>query len=135
MIRRPPRSTLFPYTTLFRSPSRAKFPFCHRRRARGVLYRGRVGLGLLVALTLPGLVLLLVAGAVVEQAWSRLGRRSPLSRRRRPALSAGGLDVFAAALEPGRAVDLDERHVREITREDAGDGAPPLVDLRRGVAY
>src|SRR5258708_24255302 len=24
MIRRPPRSTLFPYTTLFRSPSRAK---------------------------------------------------------------------------------------------------------------
>src|SRR5882757_10479645 len=25
MIRRPPRSTLFPYTTLFRSPSRAAF--------------------------------------------------------------------------------------------------------------
>src|SRR5260221_6590260 len=29
MIRRPPRSTLFPYTTLFRSRSR-----CRRRRAR-----------------------------------------------------------------------------------------------------
>src|SRR2546427_4366622 len=27
MIRRPPRSTLFPYTTLFRSPS---FPYCRR---------------------------------------------------------------------------------------------------------
>src|SRR5260221_9776440 len=26
MIRRPPRSTLFPYTTLFRSPSRARAP-------------------------------------------------------------------------------------------------------------
>src|SRR6266487_5701570 len=26
MIRRPPRSTLFPYTTLFRSPPRACFP-------------------------------------------------------------------------------------------------------------
>src|SRR5438445_2956138 len=26
MIRRPPRSTLFPYTTLFRSPSRARIP-------------------------------------------------------------------------------------------------------------
>src|SRR5438034_11843587 len=26
MIRRPPRSTLFPYTTLFRSPLRAPFP-------------------------------------------------------------------------------------------------------------
>src|SRR3712207_7288298 len=26
MIRRPPRSTLFPYTTLFRSPARAEAP-------------------------------------------------------------------------------------------------------------
>src|SRR5258708_10576941 len=26
MIRRPPRSTLFPYTTLFRSPGRKKIP-------------------------------------------------------------------------------------------------------------
>src|SRR2546430_11513426 len=26
MIRRPPRSTLFPYTTLFRSPSKLAFP-------------------------------------------------------------------------------------------------------------
>src|SRR3712207_8025076 len=26
MIRRPPRSTLFPYTTLFRSPARAREP-------------------------------------------------------------------------------------------------------------
>src|SRR5438477_7996176 len=31
MIRRPPRSTLFPYTTLFRSPA---LPACDRRRAR-----------------------------------------------------------------------------------------------------
>src|SRR5260370_9982892 len=28
MIRRPPRSTLFPYTTLFRSPMRASWPDC-----------------------------------------------------------------------------------------------------------
>src|SRR5256885_11808712 len=34
MIRRPPRSTLFPYTTLFRSLPRA-VPR-HRRRARGI---------------------------------------------------------------------------------------------------
>src|SRR2546422_6623070 len=36
MIRRPPRSTLFPYTTLFRSPSRSSAlpgsPSCHARR-------------------------------------------------------------------------------------------------------
>jgi hypothetical protein len=94
-----------------------------------------VGIGLVVAMTLPGLVLLLIAGAVAEQAWSRLGRRSPLTRRRRAALSGAGLDVFAASLDPGRAVDLDERHVRELTREDTDDSAPPLIDLRRGIAY
>src|SRR2546427_9207485 len=35
MIRRPPRSTLFPYTTLFRSSTRAArtHPGCRRRRA------------------------------------------------------------------------------------------------------
>src|SRR5256885_5752682 len=33
MIRRPPRSTLFPYTTLFRSPAVAK---AHRRRGAAV---------------------------------------------------------------------------------------------------
>src|SRR2546427_7201077 len=47
MIRRPPRSTLFPYTTLFRS--RAKYPAAHppevhrelgRERPRGELREG-----------------------------------------------------------------------------------------------
>src|SRR5260221_1054718 len=36
MIRRPPRSTLFPYTTLFRSPELA------REKLRGVGVEGRV---------------------------------------------------------------------------------------------
>src|SRR2546422_2728341 len=41
MIRRPPRSTLFPYTTLFRSPESAGRP---GHRARAVDVRGpRVG--------------------------------------------------------------------------------------------
>src|SRR5438552_5350495 len=31
MIRRPPRSTLFPYTTLFRSPRAGRSPACGRR--------------------------------------------------------------------------------------------------------
>src|SRR6266851_9837639 len=34
MIRRPPRSTLFPYTTLFRSPRRPSFSACRCRGAR-----------------------------------------------------------------------------------------------------
>src|SRR2546430_9700079 len=48
MIRRPPRSTLFPYTTLFRSRQR---PFCLRPRrlaangASGATRSGRGGFG------------------------------------------------------------------------------------------
>jgi hypothetical protein len=99
-------------------------------------YPRDVGTGLLLALTLPGLVLLLVALAVAEQLWSRLGRRSPVTRRGRHALSAGGLDVFSAALAPGRAVDLEQQRVQETRRDDVEDGAPPTstVDLAGGVA-
>src|SRR5256885_8362505 len=52
MIRRPPRSTLFPYTTLFRSPGKAAQAFApgwghhrlgplHQRKAALLLGRGR----------------------------------------------------------------------------------------------
>src|SRR5690349_23169030 len=37
MIRRPPRSTLFPYTTLFRSPSLGRVPAAGLRRKRPLL--------------------------------------------------------------------------------------------------
>src|SRR2546426_6321058 len=37
MIRRPPRSTLFPYTTLFRSPARLAFGVRPERRGGGKL--------------------------------------------------------------------------------------------------
>lgn len=92
--------------------------------------------GVLFALTLPGLVILLVAVAVVEHAWSRRGRRSPLHRRARHALSAGGMDVFSAALFPGKALDLEAQRVREMRRDDVEDGAPPRhrIDLDSGVA-
>jgi hypothetical protein len=93
--------------------------------------------GVLFALTLPGLVVLLVVVAAVEHAWSRRGLRSPLHRRARHALSAGGLDVFSAALLPGRAVDLEQQRVREMRRDDVEDGAPPRrrIDLDSGIAY
>jgi hypothetical protein len=93
--------------------------------------------GVLFALTLPGLVILLIVLAAVEHAWSRLGLRSPLHRRARHALSAGGVDVFSAALFPGKALDLEQQRVRETRRDDAEDGAPPngRIDLDGGVAY
>src|SRR2546422_7426929 len=63
MIRRPPRSTLFPYTTLFRSPPDPA------RRAHGdaARYRAAVGLPVRVARRAP------VSGA--------LRRRSPADHR------------------------------------------------------
>jgi hypothetical protein len=96
-----------------------------------------MGIGVLFALTLPGLVVLLVVVATVEHVWSRLGRRSPVSRRERHALSAGGMDVFSAALFPGKAVDLEQQCVRKMTRDDVDDGAPPYrrIDLDSGVAH
>jgi hypothetical protein len=59
----------------------------------GRRYGATVGIGVLVALTLPGLVILPVVLAGVEHAWSRFGRRSPLHHRGRHALSAGGMDA------------------------------------------
>jgi hypothetical protein len=96
-----------------------------------------MGVGVLFALTLPGLVILLVGVAAVEHACSRVGRRSPLHGRERHALSAGGLDVFSAALSPGREADLEQQRVREIRRDDVNDGEPPhaRIDLDSGVAH
>src|SRR2546430_7274748 len=41
MIRRPPRSTLFPYTTLFRSVASCRFPVASLRKRRAVHARLR----------------------------------------------------------------------------------------------
>src|SRR2546421_4919843 len=43
MIRRPPRSTLFPYTTLFRSRGDQGFPWPHAAALRGRERRGAAG--------------------------------------------------------------------------------------------
>ena len=96
-----------------------------------------MGLGLLLSLSLPGVVLLLVAVAVVEQVAARRGTRSPLTRRARHALSAGGMDVFSAALMPGREIDLDEQRSRQLIADDVEQGGPPRgrIDLGRGIAY
>jgi hypothetical protein len=94
--------------------------------------------GVLFALTLPGLVVLLVLIALVEHVVSRQGRRSPVHRQRRAALSASGMDVFSAALSPGRATALDQHRLEEMLRDDEEDGAPRrpgCVDLERRIVY
>ena len=96
-----------------------------------------MGAGLLFALTLPGLVVLLVVLAAIERTCSWRGRRSLLSTHPRPGLSAGGFDVFAAAVSPGKATKLEQRRVEEQLREDEEDGAPPRsrIDFQRRIAY
>ena len=59
-----------------------------------------------------------------------------MHRRARHALSAGGMDVFSAALFPGQAIDLEQQRVQELRRDDVEDGAPPnRIDLDAGVVY
>src|SRR3712207_8694284 len=50
MIRRPPRSTLFPYTTLFRSAGTASGPGVQR----GFLHEGHEGAAMMLVPTLGG---------------------------------------------------------------------------------
>jgi hypothetical protein len=93
--------------------------------------------GMLFAMTLPGLVVLLVAVAVLERAASARGRRGVVTRRRRPAVSAAGLDVLSTALMPEKERELEQRQRDTVRRQEATDGAPPhgvSVDLTSGVA-
>src|SRR3989440_9201586 len=69
MIRRPPRSTLFPYTTLFRSGRGAEE--CEALRAAGVPYE--VVPGVTSAIAAPG-----AAGVRSEEHTSELQSRSDL---------------------------------------------------------
>src|SRR2546428_5311998 len=71
MIRRPPRSTLFPYTTLFRSRvygTEVLVPPCHRRN--------RAQLELELVLWTPRVVELHAGGVEVDYAWRPQHERS-----------------------------------------------------------
>lgn len=81
----------------------------------------------LFAATLPGLVVLLIVLAAIERVLRR--------RKGRSSLSAAGLDVFSAAMLPGRAVELEHRAEAKERRLGPSDGAPPHgVDLVGGTA-
>src|SRR5256886_14762068 len=102
MIRRPPRSTLFPYTTLFRSAARAPDV---RPSSDGLanlldwvagcvlVYGALFGVGkLLLHETVPGLLLLAlsaVAGAVIYRDLSRRGWSTVVGWARRLQLRMG----------------------------------------------
>src|SRR5215216_5560117 len=88
MIRRPPRSTLFPYTTLFRAP----------RRSGGARLRGRKRTGGLRAHTRVGLL----------RDWTGGTGRGPRDWTRVARLSAGGVGS-PRALCRARDADVGNR--------------------------
>jgi hypothetical protein len=96
-----------------------------------------MGPDVLVALTLPGLVIMLAGLAAIEHLLSRFGRRSLLHRKRRHRLSTTSLEVFGGAVLPGIANELEQHRIERQLGEDAHDGAPPgsRVDLAAGIAY
>src|SRR2546428_13971234 len=63
MIRRPPRSTLFPYTTLFRSGFIVATALCGLAPTYGLLVATRVGAGLFGGV-MSGLVFTIIADLV-----------------------------------------------------------------------
>jgi hypothetical protein len=94
------------------------------------------GVGLVLALTLPGLVLLLLAVAAVDLTMLRLRGRGLVPWRRDHQVSSTGFDLLHAALSPGKQAELDQRRTVELVRDDEDDGAPPrsTVDLAGGTA-
>lgn len=94
-------------------------------------------MGVAFALTLPGLAVLLLAVAFLDQAMLRLRGRGIVPWRRDTQVSSTGFDLLHAALSPGKQDELDQRHTEELVRDDEDDGAPPRsrVDLDDGVAY
>src|SRR2546426_2542273 len=62
MIRRPPRSTLFPYTTLFRS----------LLLLQGSAVSGLLGVGLLLSLLFPKPILFYIVRSIIDRKSTRL---------------------------------------------------------------
>src|SRR5258708_29799580 len=103
MIRRPPRSTLFPYTTLFRSVSDADGVDVGIELERHALARGQVCRGLQEALVVGHVQEPALVEAVDE---ADLRRQAPLAVHR----GRGGVAQGAAgqAVEGGRGARAEE---------------------------
>jgi hypothetical protein len=95
-----------------------------------------IGMGVLFALTLPGVVTLLIALAAVERFGLWAGRSILPWRRGRATVSAAGFDEFTAILYAGKRAELDRRDSELVLRDEHPDGAPPRggIDLDRNTA-
>ena len=93
-------------------------------------------MGVLVALTLPGLVLALLGVAAQPQQQLVDRGHGVVHWRRDSQVSSTGFDLLHAAVSPGKADELAQRHSEELVRDDEAEGAPPRsrVDLDAGTA-
>lgn len=95
-------------------------------------------MGVLFALTLPGLVVLLIGLAALERFGLWAGRSLLPWRRDRPVVAAAGFDELTATFYAGKRIELDQRATELVLRDDQHDGAPPRtprVELGDGLAY
>src|SRR2546430_17608046 len=126
MIRRPPRSTLFPYTTLFRSPV-AKIP---RRNHESLPPSPRRGPPASLCCGRPRRLEMLDRGLDSEQIPCRA---EPGDLAQRDPRDVGPMPKLLAPVDI-RQVNLDgrERHPRDrITKGDAGMGIAGWIDHDR----
>src|SRR3990167_6158385 len=133
MIRRPPRSTLFPYTTLFRSPERPADPCrqlaeqCRGRRLRagralpcGGLRGGRAGGGTLRLLRRGGGAVDFF-GAIIRTPGKALQKEDELFKGFGYRMQLNALAYREAATE-GLSGSAFWKRVRDLKREPDKDG-------------
>ncbi|WP_234043287.1 DUF6191 domain-containing protein [Streptomyces marianii] len=92
------------------------------------------------AASFPAFACLLVLFALVESGWrwlTGLGVIPWLRRRTGRSLSSAAFDEFTAVVNGNKTVELEQRRVELLRRDDESDGAPPRsrIDLTEGTAY
>ncbi|SED81269.1 hypothetical protein SAMN05428945_6677 [Streptomyces sp. 2224.1] len=91
-------------------------------------------------MSFPAFVCLLILFALVESAWrgfTGLGLLPWLRRRTERSLSSTAFDEFTAVVNGNKTVELEQRRVELLRRDDESDGAPPRssIDLAKGTAF
>ncbi|MDJ1136905.1 DUF6191 domain-containing protein [Streptomyces iconiensis] len=91
-------------------------------------------------MSFPAFVCLLVLFALVESGWrwfTGLGLIPWLRRRTGRSLASVAFDEFTAVVAGNKTVELEQRRVELLRRDDEGDGAPPhsRIDLAKGTAF
>ncbi|MEU9116715.1 DUF6191 domain-containing protein [Streptomyces sp. NPDC048483] len=91
-------------------------------------------------MSFPAFVCLLIGFALTESLlrwFTGLGLVPWLRKRTGRSLSTMAFDEFTTVVNGNKTVELEQRRVKMLLREDEGDGAPPRsnIDLAQGTAF